>query len=260
MSYEKEKYTWTITEPEECECSNVKVAQIQTPAGKKDVFVLELTSECTGKSLIKFFNVDKTLKSNYTVKHNSDFAKLYRVTTGENPIPRFSRADQLLSHLIGYEFVAEFINAISSAGIPYFKVTNLQPVIPIVTFEWFPTGQLKAKKRRRKQKVTANDELYKRKKTISNELTKVKKKTGNVLTMEKAVTPHLNLDSMEVSIPLQDLASNIESLPHSVCESSLSMGVKSKERSFYYNPQKDETLERYHDRVINETWTIMFEE
>jgi hypothetical protein len=124
-----------------CICVNTKVGCIAVKGGIKPVFILELVAD-SGELLVKFFNVQKTTKGNYTVGRNSDFACLYRLTIGENPAARFSRADRLLGHFRGYEFSVEYIEALDKLNNFYQKVTAIKPLNPIVSEDWTITGHL----------------------------------------------------------------------------------------------------------------------
>lgn len=82
-----------------CECIGTRIGEIPTKGGVKPVFVVELHTDEISAPIIKYFNCDSQTKGRYTVPHNSDFAKLYRLTLGQNPTKRFSEAHKLLTHL-----------------------------------------------------------------------------------------------------------------------------------------------------------------
>ena len=121
-----------------------------------DSFVLDLYCKETGKTVSRWLNCYKTPKGNYAVKHNSDFAKLYRLVFGKNPSKRFSKAHQLLPHFTGELFhVAEPIPAIcKKTGMPYLKTSHIEPVSPILTDEWTEDGRLIPSKKGKKQSRT----------------------------------------------------------------------------------------------------------
>jgi hypothetical protein len=125
----------------QCACVNAKVGTIAVKSGIKPVFVFELADD-QGELLIKFFNSDKTSKGNYTVGRNSDFARLYRLTIGDNPSARFSRADRLLGHFVGHGFLVEYTEAIDKLNNFYRKVTAIKPLNPVVSEGWTVTGHL----------------------------------------------------------------------------------------------------------------------
>jgi hypothetical protein len=124
-----------------CICVNTKVGSIAVKGGIKPVFILELVAD-SGELLVKFFNVNKTPKGNYSVNRNSDFGKLYRLTTGKNPIKKFSQCDQLLKHFIGYLFEVQYATALGKHDNVYQKVSSLKPKDPVITDEWTITGHL----------------------------------------------------------------------------------------------------------------------
>lgn len=144
---DKEKQNWTVNESIVCECVGVKTGVSRIGKRQRPVFILELTTLATGAMLIKYYGVDKTVKGNYTVMHNSSFAKDFRLTIGVNPKADYSRAHRLLRKLIGYRFIADYVPAISNNGDHYLKATKLKPVEPIVTDEWTVTGHLRPKKK-----------------------------------------------------------------------------------------------------------------
>ncbi|PHS69128.1 MAG: hypothetical protein COB23_07170 [Methylophaga sp.] len=254
---------WTTYAPAVCECVGVRIANINTSGGAKTVFILELVTIEGGLFLTKFFNVNKTPKGNYSVQHNSDFAKIYRTTIGENPTSRFSRANQLLKHLMGCEFIAEYIDAKTILIEHYLKATKLTSTAPIVTDEWFETGTLKAKKRSQKPKCLNVVEVTKNKQWIGNGLAKNKQKNGNELVMEKAEKAHCYLASPTISIPLTSFKHYIRPLSHikpiSVRTDDYETTIKTVtgSTSYQYSQCSNETDDEYYDRVIEEslnTW------
>ena len=91
-----------------CECGDTRIGVILTPGGEKPVFIMELYAEGINEPLIKFFNCSSKTKGCYTVPHNSNFAKLYRLTRGDIPKKRFSRSHQLLGHFLESRFYATY--------------------------------------------------------------------------------------------------------------------------------------------------------
>ncbi|WP_341325920.1 hypothetical protein [Methylotuvimicrobium sp. KM2] len=124
-----------------CECVDTKIGSIRVKSGKKPVFIFELVSD-TGELFIKFFNANKTPKGNYSVARNSDFARLYRLSTGNNPIKKFSECQKLIKHMSGYMFLASFEAARDRRGNEYNRVIALKPAEPIISGEWTITGHL----------------------------------------------------------------------------------------------------------------------
>ena len=264
---EIDKAGWTVHQATLCECVDTRVAEISTPAGKKSVFIMDLVVPDTGVTLIKYLNVEKTPKGNYTIKHNSDFAKLYRLVIGDNPTARFSRARSLLSHLKGHQFIAEFQDAKTAQIEHYFKVTSLIPVNPIVTDEWFEYGTLRAKKKTQKTKGLKLVKLAIDKQSISNGLTKNQQKVGNGLAMKKAGEADSYLGSAIISIPQQHLTYRVEPLRH-ITPAVITDIIDDKYRTeitivngstnYQYHQRPNETESEYHERVIDESCsTIM---
>ena len=147
-------------------CINAKVGSIPTSGGIKPVLIVELTNDA-GEIAIKFFNAKLTAKGNLSVDRNSDFAKLYRLTTGNNPIPRFTRCNQLMGHLIGYQFIADTDQAISKKHENYLRVTNIKPLNPITGDTWCLTGHMIKNVRVKSNKLAINKQRNGNKLAIS---------------------------------------------------------------------------------------------
>ena len=126
-----------------CECIDTRIGEIYTQGGHKPAFILQLHSEEINGPLIKYFNCVSKTKSRYTVPHNSDFAKLYRLTLGQNPTKRFSKAHQLLSHFLGYRFIATLKQETLKNGQHYFKATHIEPETLCKNDAWTTNGTLK---------------------------------------------------------------------------------------------------------------------
>jgi hypothetical protein len=139
----------------QCICVNAKIGTIAVRGGVKPVFIFELADD-QGELLIKFFNSDKTSKGNYTVGRNSDFARLYRLTIGDNPSARFSRADRLLGHFVGYGFLVEYLEAIDKLNNFYRKVTAIKPLNPVASEGWTVTGHLTKNVSQKNKKLEKN--------------------------------------------------------------------------------------------------------
>ncbi len=139
-----------------CQCVNTKIGAINIKAGKRPVFILELASD-DGQLFIKFFNVNRTAKGNYTTDRNGDFAKLYRLTAGENPSARFSRCDKLLSHFVGHRFFISYELAGDRHGNDYLRATSIKPERSVVGDEWTLTGHLIINARKKPVKSSAKN-------------------------------------------------------------------------------------------------------
>lgn len=114
----------------------------------KSVFKFMLENEETGRIAILFFNATKT-KSGHKVDHNGKFACFYRLTLGENPKSRYSKAQQLRSHFHGYAFKCVTEEGVCKKGDCYTLITKATPLNPILKDEWTIAGRLKGKSRRR---------------------------------------------------------------------------------------------------------------
>ena len=126
-----------------CECIDTRIGNIPTAGGVKPVFIMQLQNEAIPEPLIKYFNCSRSKSGNHTVPHNSDFAKIYRSTLGDNPTKRFSKAHQLISHLSGYWFIASYESAQSRSLKQYLKVTHIKPENPARNDAWTHDGSLK---------------------------------------------------------------------------------------------------------------------
>ena len=126
-----------------CECIDTRIGTIPTAGGIKPVFIMQLQNEAIPEPLIKYFNCNLSDAGNHTVQHNSDFAKIYRSTLGDNPTKRFSKAHQLISHLLGYWFIVSYESAQSRSRKQYLKVTHIKPEAPVRNDAWTLDGTLK---------------------------------------------------------------------------------------------------------------------
>lgn len=122
-------------------CVNTKTGFIKTAGGKKPVLILELADEF-GEVYVKFFNCNLTLKGNYTSPKNSDFARLYRITTGIEPGNRLSRSNKLLSHFLGKKLVIKYNQFLDRNDGFYSKVVNIKPALPVVNDDWTSSGHV----------------------------------------------------------------------------------------------------------------------
>lgn len=236
---------WTVYEPAQCECVSAKPAKINTPGGQKPIFILELLTD-DGKEVIKYLNVKKLPSGNYSAAKESDFAKLYRLAIGDNPIKRFSKAQQLLSHFHGVKFIVSFEEHKAANNALYFKAITLQPVVPIIRDEWTATGKLKGKPRGhyKCQKHTRSRLL------IGDDMATSRRNSGEGLDIENRVKPHFNLISSTNSAPLKHTTYNMKPLTHNAV-------IRDKERQirvYEYNRREHETVDAYYERVINETF------
>jgi hypothetical protein len=122
-----------------CECVDVRIVTVKGKEGKRPAFILELYSEESKVTLNKYLGAKLTKGGNYSVKRNSDFARLYRLTIGNNPQRGFSTAQRLLKHFLGCRFMVEF-EAAKLFGNQYLKVIHIEPVNPVFSNEWSRLG------------------------------------------------------------------------------------------------------------------------
>lgn len=236
---------WTIYEPAQCECVSTKIASIKSPGGQKPIFILQLLTD-DGQDVIKYLNVKKLASGNYSAPKESDFAKLYRLSVGDNPTKRFSKAQQLLSHFHGIKFIVSFEEHRTTNNALYFKAIKLQPVLPIVKDGWTVSGQLKGKPRGHymRQKHSRPRLL------IGDYMATSRRNSGEGLDIENRVKPHFNLISSTNSAPLKHTTYNMKPLTHNAV-------IRDKERQirvYEYNRREHETVDAYYDRVINEAF------
>ena len=126
-----------------CECVEWKQSISNINGIIQHSFVLDLCVVDTGEMLVKYLNCNSTTPNRYTVKHNGDFAKLYRLTLGSNPTKRFSDAGKLVSHFLDCRFFAEYKKTVAKNKIVYSKVVSLRPEKPILNDSWTSTGMVK---------------------------------------------------------------------------------------------------------------------
>jgi len=143
----------TATQPEETllQCVNARIGHIRI---KQPVFVLMLEHPTNGMTATKYLGCKVTKAGNLSVSRNSDFAKLFRLSTGTNPAPRLSRADKLLSHFLTVKFWVTTEKAKDRSGKEYNRVTSIRPEQLCFSTEWTATGTLLNPKKNHKSKPT----------------------------------------------------------------------------------------------------------
>lgn len=261
-----EQADWTVYPPAVCTCIDTRLGTISTKAGERLVFILELLILETEQTVTKFFNVRKTPKGEYSVPHDGDFAKLHRLTTGQYKKARYSRSQQILGHLIAYDFIVEYVNAQSSHGQPYFKAKKIEPVEPIFTDQWYTSGKIKPKKKSSKNRTSNNKKKVMVKQQFGDELTMDQQKTSNESAIRKAGNPHSDSDSNVISIPLKHTTlkhKHIEPYTHNILVDNESMNDRYETtmvvddkgvKHYQFHKHPDENQDKYYDRVIDESW------
>jgi hypothetical protein len=127
----------------ECVCMTTRTCVIPTKGGFIPRFIMELHPDDEREPVLKFFGVEKTPKGNYTAKPNSDFAKLYRLTTGLNPKKRWDRVARFLKHFHDERFIVDWEEIETPDKRTYLKATHIKPVNPIIDDGiWTETGSL----------------------------------------------------------------------------------------------------------------------
>ena len=249
---------WTVYEPAKFLCVDAYTGNSNTPGGLKPVFILELYNEEKQITVTEFFNCKKTKKDYFAVDKNSAFACLYRVAIGKDPRARYSKAKQLLSHLIGLEFTCEYEEAKDRKGALYFRAKTIQPVNHVTNETWFINGKLKNKRgrksRRQQSTVSRPNERTIKQQEHGNEQDISRQNSGNkleIVNTDKASNSNaLNIVSTTYQ-HLTSLDSNVESLHHSEYETL--ERLSSKERFYHYHPKPNENENEYIERVLNDS-------
>jgi hypothetical protein len=176
-------------------------------------FKFELMNVVTGEMAVLFFNISKT-KNGYSVLHKGKFAKLYRLTIGENPKARYSKADQLRSHFIGLHLKCKTEPAKYSDGDVYMKAVEAKPLKPIIHDGWTATGELKGTSRRCRSLKNATpigpvhgNKMETHWKKDGNELEKEWKNIGNDNTPQTIINTRLR-EEFQSQITVQGNADN----------------------------------------------------
>lgn len=258
MNSEYDKTGWTVYEPAEFICVDAYTGSSNTPGGIKPVFILELYNEDKQISVTKFFNCKKTPKGNFAVNKNSDFACLYRASVGEDPRARYSKAKQLLNHLIGLNFLCEYEEAKDRHGSLYFRAKKIQPVEPKTGEEWFLNGKLKNKRgvkgRRHCSSISVHSTQKSYQQRSDNNEATTKKKVGNEL--ENRNLANSSKFSLSEAIPCtyQHLTlpdSSVESLRHQDYVDIEE--VSKKEHVYHYQRKPGESYDDYIDSVLTDS-------
>lgn len=256
MSSGIDSLDWDTGQPLECECIDAKIGTISTAGGQKHVIILTLLDHAHGREMVRFFNTRQIKGSNYSVPRNGSFAKLYRITIGENPVRKFSKSQQLMKHLIGEYFVCVFQNA-EARGVTYRKVTQIQAMHPKKDERWLEDGRLL-----KRRKSTRRDERYfVEKKSINekpfgNRLETDWQLSGNQLETQYYQTPQQYCDESENQSHKNIQRPRVVAYQHA-SEVHTYMAVKvrnssdSRERNIYYTRMPSESNEEYLDRVID---------
>lgn len=228
---------WTKFGPTKCECIEAKTGSVKTAGGKKDTIILTLVDIESNQELVFFINAVKNKSANYSVPRQGKFAKLYRLTTGENPSSRFSKAQQLMKHFIGKDFICEYETAKSTKGHCYNKVTSITPANAQQSDEWLSSGFTRKKRRQ----INGND-LEKKWQSVGNQLeTEISEKSRHIWP-ELPTQSHNNIATSRVS-----------TYQHALTGRDIKV-INEREVVINYSQLPDETDDQYLDRVIDESW------
>lgn len=179
-----------------CECVGTSQSEKQiTPNGKsKPVlacsFVLRLVEIATGEEVTTYLPYVKSLKGNSTVKPNGKFAKLYRLTIGDNPRKRYSDAKSLAGHFLGYKFLVSYSIESTATNEKYRKSIIIKPLSPIIADGWSITGKLQPKFKPKTRPKTPAKPLEKSWNNLGLPLEKSWNKLGKVLEKSWIENPH----------------------------------------------------------------------
>jgi hypothetical protein len=227
-----------------CECIDTRIGVISTPGGEKPIFIIELYAEGINASLIKFLSCSSKTKDHYTVRHNSDFAKLYRLTLGDNPTKRFSKANQLLPHFLGRRFLAEYVTETDKKGVRYLKATYISAENPVLSSAWIDTGTLKkVRKKRTFKSQKSGDEVEKSRRQIGEKQEKNRRQVGDSESLKAPISLGLEPDFNPIEKPL--IGKNTYTQDH-----------VPEPRILYYFQLENEMKDEYYDRVIDESFFV----
>lgn len=228
-------------------------------------FKFELMNVVTGEIAILYFNAMDG-KSGCKVKLNSKFAKLYRLTIGENPRKRYSKAHQLRSHFIGKKLRCKTESAQYSNGDFYNRVTHAEPLIPIVKNEWTSTGILKGRNRSRGN-ISVFEEKNKAHESINGNLSETdRNQDGNELEKSRRKDGNVNraLDLVNTrceGLSIAQITDNKSTANRKTVQLAGIDDIDSREHQvpnqfngFNFRSKQTETQDDYFERVLNETF------
>lgn len=229
------------------ECIGTRIGTIDARGGTKPVLIMELYSDASEHIAIKFFNCKCNSKGSYAVPRNGDFAKLYRLTIGENPDKRFSKSQQLLKHFHGYCFVIpNYELQTTRNGKEYLKVKDIKPKKPIYKESWTNAGILKkSSNHRRMRPVTDSENEDTNRKLKGNLVEKKWQPTGNDKSPKTQYTRGLEADFN----PTKKLQTS--------SKTTKPLQVPDNPKIFEYRQQANESNDEYFDRAIEESFANM---
>jgi len=230
------------------ECIDTRMGSTKTQGGIKPVFIVELACDLFAMPIIKYFSCQHKGK-NYTVPHNGDFAKTWRLTKGTNPKNQYSKAQQLLNQLPGHKFLVK--GAPTSGKTTYFKATEIKPLKPVYSELWTPSGVLKkCPKKVTFQPPEIGSELATDWQNVGNNLAESWQKVGNEETLQTAKTLGLEPVFNPTSSGLPGKRNHLPTKP-------LLEAMLQEPRFYNYPRQENESDDDYHQRVIDQSWEKM---
>ena len=209
-----------------CECVEWKQSISNINGIIQHSFVLDLCVVDTGEMLVKYLNCNSTTPNRYTVKHNGDFAKLYRLTLGSNPTKRFSDAGKLVSHFLDCRFFAEYKKTVAKNKIVYSKVVSLRPEKPILDDAWTSTGMVKKARK------------------VGNKTAESRWNIGGLSVDDKTLQASNSLGLEAVFNPIQSPEPRGNDVKR----------VLPQVKFFNYSRFENETINDFHNRVIDESF------
>lgn len=221
-----------------CECVGWKHSLSNIKGIEQHSFILDLCIVDTGEMLVKYLNCNSTTQNRFTVPQNGDFAKLYRLTLGSNPTKRFSEAGKLVSHFLGCRFFAEYKKTIAKNKIVYSKVISLRPEKPILNDSWTSTGMVK-----KTHKGGHKTEEYQR-------------KSSGLLADKQRIFSGKVADCKSLqaskSLGLEPVFNHVQS-PEPISK-KVQRELVPRTNFFNYSRFENETIEDFHNRVIDESF------
>ncbi len=157
----------------------------------------------------------------YKVPHNSDFAKLYRLTLGVNSTKHFSEAHKILHHFERQWFVVNYESA-QSKNKKYFKVIIIAPFSPVTNDNWTLNGTLKKpskkirnlpKKPEEKLRIISGQQVEKARKTCGKNGEYESPNEPFLLGLEPVFYPTKTLNTQGNITNTQQLIDNTDLLP-----------------------------------------------
>lgn len=240
----------------------IKTDEIIRPASLHGThsFKFDLMNLVTGEMAVLFLNADKT-KSGYKVTHNGKFAKIYRLTIGDNPKARYSKAEQLRGHFLGQHLKCKTELASYANGDSYMKAVEAKPLTPIIKAEWTATGNLIGKNRRCQPSQQAiaispfnGNKVETVRKNYGNSLEKVWKNNGNDNTPQTTINNRPG-EVFQSQITVQGNADNGRTVSRVVNSDSTSLYMTSNTLNGYdFIQMPEETQEQLYERLIEATF------